>query len=467
MTNTVNHLEIIVLAAGKGTRMCSDQPKVLHKLAGKPMIDHVLNSVLALNPDRVHVVVGHLWEQVEQHLAVYQKTKILHQPLHMVKQAKQFGTADAVKQLLPHLNADSKVLIVYGDVPLTCTQSLKRLVAQAGQNAIGLMTVELADPKGYGRIVRNQQSEVIAIVEEQEADAATQQITEVNTGILALPAKMLLALIPQISNANAKGEFYLTDIIGLAVGQHRSIRTIQPEHEMEVQGVNNFVQLAHLERVYQNQQAVKLMQAGAHLADPARFDLRGTLQHGKDIFIDVNVVLEGHVTLGNNVVIEANCIIRNTIIGDNSYIKANSLIDGAQLAKQCIIGPFARLRPGSQLADGVAIGNFVETKNANIGQGSKVNHLAYMGDIAIGQQTNVGAGAIHCNYDGKKKHYSYVGEHSFVGSNTAMIGPVRIGSHALLAAGSVINKNVPDHSLAVARKSQQNIDMSWKKEDKD
>ena len=462
----MTNLEIIVLAAGKGTRMRSDKSKVLHRLAGKAMIDHVLDSVLALNPARVHVVLGHLWKEVEQHLIVYQKSRTLHQPLHTVRQEEQLGTADAVKQLLPHLNANAEVLIVYGDVPLVCTQSLKRLIAQVQQNTIGLMTVELADPKGYGRIVRNQQSgvsEVIAIVEEQEADTATQQITEVNTGILALPAKVLLALIPQISNVNAKGEFYLTDIIGLAVEQHMSIRTIQPEQEMEVQGVNNFVQLAQLERVYQGQQAVKLMQAGVHLADPARFDLRGTLQHGKDVFVDVNVILEGDVSLGSNVVIEANCVIRDSVIGDDCCIRANSLIEGSKLAKECVIGPFARLRPGSQLADGVKIGNFVETKNADIGQGAKVNHLAYMGDITIGQQTNVGAGAIHCNYDGKQKHYSYIGEHSFVGSNTALIGPVRIGSHALLAAGSVINKNVPDRSLAIARKSQQNIDMSWKK----
>ena len=473
----MSDLEIIILAAGKGTRMRSAQSKVLHKLAGKSMIAHVTDSVRQLHPKKMHIVTGHQKQQVEQHLTAYQQQQHMDIPIHFVEQQQQLGTAHAIKQVLPHLHPSSIVLIVYGDVPLIATSSLQRLIRhtkQDAQNSIALMTVHLPDPSGYGRIVRcvadaprhkndvqqetqKEQGKVIAIIEDKEADANTRAIKEINTSIMAVSAAVLSDFIPKINNHNSKGEFYLTDIISLAVQQGGNIATEHPDSPLEVQGVNSFPQLAELERAYQHKQAMHLMQSGVHLADPSRFDLRGKLQHDQDVFIDANVILEGDVTLGKDVVIEAQCIIKNSKIGDGCHIRANSIIEGAHLASTCTVGPFARIRPGTRLADQVRIGNFVETKNADIAEGAKVNHLAYMGDIAIGRHTNIGAGAIHCNFDGKNKHYSRIGDHSFIGSNTAIIGPVHIGSESLLAAGSVINKDVPDQTMAIARKQQEII----------
>ncbi len=450
----MNTLDIVILAAGQGSRMKSSLPKVLHSIGGKAMLQHVIDAASSLENSHTHIVVGHGAEQVEAALS--------GQDVKFALQAEQLGTGHAVAQAMPEVSSDSVVLVLYGDVPLTRTETMAELVAIAARGQFGLLTVDLADPTGYGRIVRSDVGDVVAIVEHKDANPEQLAITEVNTGILAVPAALLQEWIPQLSSNNAQGEYYLTDIIAMAAEQGISIKAIQPTTEQEVQGVNNRLQQAELERWYQRQQAERLMVEGVSLADPARLDIRGEVSVGHDVQIDVNVILEGQVTIGDNVIIESNCIIRDSVIGSGSHIKANSLLEEAQLAEQCDVGPYARLRPGSQLAAKAKVGNFVETKKALIGEGSKVNHLTYIGDAEIGTGVNVGAGTITCNYDGVNKSKTVIGDGAFIGSNSSLVAPVNVGAGATVGAGSTISKDVADDQLAVTRAKQANIN-NWQR----
>jgi len=444
--------DVVILAAGQGSRMKSSLPKVMHKLAGKPMLQHVIERAQALKPEALHVVIGHGGDQIEQAMA--------GKSLNLVWQHEQLGTGHAVAQAMPAIGPDSVVLVLYGDVPLTRSETLQQLVGIAVQGDLGLLTVTLQDPSGYGRIVRNAVGDVVAIVEHKDASEQQKLIREVNTGILALPSAALHEWLPRLSANNAQGEYYLTDVIAMAAEEGMRVRAIQPNAEQEVQGVNNRLQLAQLERWHQLQQAESLMTEGVTLADPARVDIRGHLKAGRDVLIDINCVFEGEVTLGEGVEVGPNCLIRNAVIGAGSHIEANSIIDGAQVGESAQIGPFARLRPGTELASRGKIGNFVETKKARIGEGSKVNHLTYIGDAEIGREVNVGAGTITCNYDGVNKSLTRIGDGAFIGSNSSLVAPVEIGAGATVGAGSTVTKAVADNQLAVARGKQVNLD-NW------
>ncbi|MBP0049801.1 bifunctional UDP-N-acetylglucosamine diphosphorylase/glucosamine-1-phosphate N-acetyltransferase GlmU [Marinobacterium sp. AK62] len=449
--------DVVILAAGQGSRMKSSQPKVMHRLAGKPMLQHVVDHANAMVPEVLHVVIGHGGEQVEQAMA--------GQGISFVWQHEQLGTGHAVAQALPQIGQDSVVLVLYGDVPLTRTETLKQLVQIASQGDLGLLTVTLEDPTGYGRIIRNAVGDVVAIVEHKDATEQEKLTREVNTGILAVPSSALHEWLPRLSADNAQGEYYLTDVIAMAAEEGMRVRAIQPEAEQEVQGVNNRQQLAHLERWYQRQKADALMTAGVTLADPARVDIRGNLQVAQDVLIDINTIFEGDVILGEGVEVGANCIIRNARIGAGTRIEANSIIEGAVVAENAQIGPFARLRPGTEMAAGSKVGNFVETKKAVIGEGSKVNHLTYIGDAEIGREVNVGAGTITCNYDGVNKSLTRIGDGAFIGSNSSLVAPVEIGAGATVGAGSTVTKTVAADQLAVARGKQINLD-NWKRPQK-
>ncbi|ABD83214.1 bifunctional UDP-N-acetylglucosamine diphosphorylase/glucosamine-1-phosphate N-acetyltransferase GlmU [Saccharophagus degradans] len=441
-------LEIIILAAGKGTRMRSDKPKVLHTLAGKPFLEHVLDRSAELNADKVHVIIGHGADMVREALA--------GRDVNFVEQTEQLGTGHAVLQVLPHLNPESDTLILYGDVPLTKTDTLAELRAKVSDSSMGLLTVNLADPNGYGRIVRTNGS-VTAIVEQKDANPEQLKIDEVNTGVMAVKSAHLAKWLPALSNDNAQGEYYLTDIIAMSSADDIAIETAQPKDEYEVLGVNNRLQQAELERIFQRQVAEELMVAGATLLDPARLDCRGSIEVGRDCVIDVNCVFEGKVVLGNNVHIGPNCVISDSTIGDGTVILANSILEESTLAENCNIGPFARLRPGSQLASKAKIGNFVETKKAVIGEGSKVNHLSYVGDAEIGAGVNIGAGTITCNYDGVNKSKTTIEDGAFIGSNSALVAPVTVGKNATVGAGSIVTKNSEEGDLIIARAKQSNI----------
>lgn len=441
-------LEIIILAAGKGTRMRSDKPKVLHTLAGKPFLEHVLDRSMELNADKVHVIVGHGAEMVREALA--------DRDVNFVEQTEQLGTGHAVQQVLPHLNPESDTLILYGDVPLTKTETLAALRAKVSSASMGLLTVTLDDPMGYGRIVRTN-GNVTAIVEQKDASQEQLNINEVNTGVMAVSTAHLAKWLPALSNDNAQGEYYLTDIIAMSSADDVQIQTAQPKDEYEVLGVNNRLQQAELERIYQGQIAEQLMVAGATLLDPARFDCRGTIEVGRDCVIDVNCVFEGKVVLGNNVQIGPNCVISNTTIADGSIILANTVLEDSSLGENCNIGPFARLRPGSQLANHAKVGNFVETKKAVIGEGSKVNHLSYVGDAEVGAGVNIGAGTITCNYDGANKSKTTILDGAFIGSNSALVAPVTIGKNATVGAGSIVTKDSEEGDLVIARAKQNNL----------
>lgn len=450
----MNTLDIVILAAGQGSRMKSSLPKVLHSIGGKSMLQRVIDNSRSLDNANIHVVVGHGAEHV--------KTALSGQNVQFALQAEQLGTGHAVAQAMPNIADDGVVLVLYGDVPLTQTETMAELVKIAERGQFGLLTVNLDDPTGYGRIMRSDGGDVVAIVEHKDASAAQRAICEVNTGILALPAQLLSDWIPQLSSNNAQGEYYLTDIIAMAAEQGVRIQAIQPATEQEVQGVNNRLQQAELERWYQRRQAEALMLEGVSLADPARLDVRGEVSVGHDVAIDINVILEGKVTIGDNVTIEANCIIKDSIIGPGSHIKANSMLEQAVVADHCDIGPFARLRPGSQLANYAKIGNFVETKKAFIGEGSKVSHLSYIGDAQIGAEVNVGAGTITCNYDGVNKSITEIGDGAFIGSNSALVAPVKIGAGATVGAGSTITKTVEAEQLALTRAKQTNLN-NWQR----
>lgn len=441
----MQELDIVILAAGKGTRMRSQIPKVLHPLAGKPMVQHVLDTASGLQPDRTHVVIGHGADQLREVLA--------EKPVKFAVQAEQKGTGHAVAQALEQLGS-GKVLILYGDVPLLQRESLSELLAHVDEQHMGLLTVTLADPTGYGRIVRDDAGEAVAIVEQKDASSAELAITECNTGIMAMTSAQLKRWLPQLSAENAQGEYYLTDVIAMAAAEGIKVCTAQPASAVEVEGVNNRAQMARLERVYQRQLANKLMAQGVALADPERLDVRGRLTCGHDVFIDVGCVFEGEVELGEGVRIGPYCVIKNSTIGAESVIEPHSVIDGTVAAGLNQVGPFARLRPGTRLAVKAKVGNFVETKNADVGEGSKINHLSYVGDARLGRDVNVGAGTITCNYDGANKHHNDIGDNAFIGSNTALVAPVSVGKGATIGAGSTIAKDVTDYALAVTRGRQ-------------
>ncbi|XKH02169.1 bifunctional UDP-N-acetylglucosamine diphosphorylase/glucosamine-1-phosphate N-acetyltransferase GlmU [Marinobacter nauticus] len=447
-------LHVVILAAGQGSRMKSALPKVLHPVAGKPMLHHVIDTARQLGAEKIHTVIGHGADKVQASLD--------DGSVNWVMQTEQLGTGHAVAQALPDLPDDARVLVLYGDVPLTSRATLESMVADLDESNLALLTVDMEHPHGYGRIVRNQADQVQAIVEQKDATAEQQEIKEVNTGILAVSARHLKNWLPTLSNSNAQGEYYLTDIIAMAVDHGLGVTVSQPLNPFEVQGVNNRLQLAELERWYQRQQAERLMTEGASLADPARVDVRGELTIGNDLWIDVNVVFEGNVSLGSNVTIGPGCVIKDASIADGVTIKAHSVIEGATIGTNAEIGPFARLRPGTELGADTKVGNFVETKKAVVGEGSKINHLSYVGDTLMGRHVNVGAGTITCNYDGANKHQTVMGDGVFVGSNSALVAPVTLGVDATIGAGSTITRDVADNELAIARGKQRNIE-GWER----
>lgn len=446
-------VDIVVLAAGKGTRMRSQLPKVLHPIAGTPMLQHIVNTVAELSPLATHVVIGHGAEQVRE--------SVVGEHLSWVVQAEQLGTGHAVMQALPNLRGDI-ALVVLGDTPLLQASSLKALLDSVDTQSYGLLTVESADPTGLGRIVRDADGKVQKIVEHKDATPEQLAITETNTGIMAIPRHLLEKCLPMLSSNNAQGEYYLTDLIELAIAEGLQIVSAKASSEMEVQGVNNRVQLAALEREYQRQQAEAAMTAGASLADPQRFDVRGTLTVGNDVFIDINAVFNGNCVLGDNVSIGPNCTFYNAVIGDGADILANTVVEDARIDARATVGPFARIRPGTHLGEGSKVGNFVETKKTVLGKGSKINHLSYVGDAEVGDGVNIGAGTITCNYDGVNKHKTLMGDGVFIGSNSTLVAPIDIAAGAFVAAGSTVTSNVLDNQLAVGRARQRNID-GWKK----
>ncbi len=447
------HLNIIILAAGQGTRMKSALPKVLHPLAGRPLLQHVIDTAQQLNPQQLNVVVGHGAEQV--------KMAISDSNINWLLQAEQLGTGHAVDQASDTFADDQVVLILYGDVPLVHIDTLAELVKQ-GSNGLALLTVFLDNPQGYGRIVRDEHGHVLNITEEKDASDEIKAIHEVNTGIMAVNAAMLKTWLSRLDNNNAQQEYYLTDVIAMAVADGVVINTAWPDNEYEVMGVNDRQQLATLERHYQQQQAQQLMKNGVALADPARIDIRGTLQHGQDVSIDINAVFEGDVILGNNVSIGANCVISNSVIADNVQILPMSLIDQARIGAGSRVGPYARLRPEAELAENTHVGNFVEIKKSHIGEGSKVNHLSYIGDSSVGRDVNIGAGTITCNYDGANKHRTVIEDNVFVGSATQLVAPVTVGNNATIGAGSTITTDVAADELAITRVKQKSI-KGWKR----
>ncbi|UZM13079.1 bifunctional UDP-N-acetylglucosamine diphosphorylase/glucosamine-1-phosphate N-acetyltransferase GlmU [Pseudomonas kielensis] len=449
-------LEIVILAAGQGTRMRSALPKVLHPVAGNSMLGHVIHSARQLQPQRIHVVIGHGADAVRERLAA--------DDLNFVLQDQQLGTGHAVAQAVPFITADT-VLILYGDVPLIEVETLQRLLTHVAPQQLGLLTVELDDPTGYGRIVRDAAGKVTAIVEQKDANEAERAITEGNTGILAVPVERLGDWMSRLSNNNAQGEYYLTDVIAMAVSDGLVVATEQPHDAMEVQGANDRKQLAELERHYQLRAGRRLMAQGVTLRDPARFDVRGEVTVGRDVLIDINVILEGRVVIEDNVEIGPNCVIKDSTLRKGVVVKANSHIDGAILGEGSDAGPFARLRPGTVLEARAHVGNFVELKNARLGEGAKAGHLTYLGDAEIGARSNIGAGTITCNYDGANKWKTVLGEDVFIGSNNSLVAPVDISAGATTAAGSTITTNVDKFQLAVARARQKNID-GWKRPEK-
>ena len=450
-------LNIVILAAGQGKRMQSNLPKVLHPIAGRAMLSHVLDAAESLGAQGIAVVVGHGAEQV-------QKAYAEHAGLQFALQQPQLGTGHAVLQAVPLLkeNGDQDVtIILYGDVPLVQPETLRALLAARGEG-LAVLTEILTDPSGYGRIVRDAQGRVCAIVEHKDANEEQRAIKEVNTGIVAAPTRMLKAWLSRLTNNNAQGEFYLTDIIGMAVADGLSVSVAHPAAAFETLGVNSRAQQAQLERLWQTELANRQLEAGVTLSDPARFDVRGTLTCGQDVFIDVGCVFEGSVTLGDGVRIGPHCILRNVTLGARTRIEAFSHLDQTQVGADAQIGPYARLRPGAVLSDQTHVGNFVEIKNSVIGKESKANHLAYIGDADVGERVNIGAGTITCNYDGTNKHRTTIEDDAFIGSDTQLVAPVRVGRGATVGAGTTLTRDAPAHQLTVTRTKQTSID-GWKR----
>ncbi|WP_064541990.1 bifunctional UDP-N-acetylglucosamine diphosphorylase/glucosamine-1-phosphate N-acetyltransferase GlmU [Buttiauxella ferragutiae] len=448
-----NAMSVVILAAGKGTRMYSDLPKVLHTLAGKPMVQHVIDAANNLGAQRVHLVYGHGGDLLKNTLG--------DGVLNWVLQAEQLGTGHAMQQAAPFFADDEDILMLYGDVPLISVESLQRLRDAKPQGGIGLLTVKLDDPTGYGRIAR-ENGKVVGIVEHKDATEEQRKIDEINTGILVANGADLKRWLAKLDNNNAQGEYYITDIIALAHHEGREITAVHPDRLSEVEGVNNRLQLSRLERVYQTEQADKLLLAGVMLRDPSRFDLRGELTHGRDVEIDTNVIIEGKVTLGHRVKIGTGCVIKNSVIGDDCEISPYSVVEDANLASACTIGPFARLRPGAELAEGAHVGNFVEMKKARLGKGSKAGHLSYLGDAEIGDNVNIGAGTITCNYDGANKFKTIIGDDVFVGSDSQLVAPVTVARGATIGAGTTVTRNVGEDELVVSRVKQTHI-QGWQR----
>lgn len=441
-------LHTVILAAGQGTRMRSRLPKVLHSLAGRPMLEHVIDTAQALGSVRTHVVYGHRGEQVRDRLSRPQ--------VNWVEQTEQLGTGHAVLQALPDIPDSALVLVLYGDVPLVRPETLRPLLIPASAG-LAILTTTLDDPAGYGRIVRDAGGSVRHIVEQKDASAEELRIREINTGLLAAPVTRLRGWLERCSNNNAQGEYYLTDVVAMAVSDGLSVTAVTAADPLEVSGINNRAQLAGLERAWQRRQAESLMAAGVTLMDPARLDIRGELDCATDVLIDVNCVFEGRVELGEGVSIGPNCVIRDCRIGAGSTVEANSVLEQAVVAENCTVGPFARLRPGADLATGAKVGNFVEVKKAHIGPGSKINHLSYIGDAEVGSGVNIGAGTITCNYDGVSKHRTVIEDGAFIGSDTQLVAPVTVGRNTVVGAGTTMTRDSEPDSLVVSRAPQKNI----------
>jgi len=443
-------LSIVVLAAGEGKRMKSASPKVLQPLAGRPLLQHVIDTARTLAPSAIHVVYGHGAESVRAALADAPVSWTLQQP--------QLGTGHAVLQAMPQIPDGHRVLVLYGDVPLISRETLLQLVALAGTDGVSLLTATFEDPAGYGRIVRNARGLVRQIVEHKDAAARQRAIRECNTGVLVSPARRLRRWLAQLTRANSQGEYYLTDVIANAVKDKVPVKALCAPEPAEVLGVNDKAQLAQLESLCRRRSADQLLRAGVTLADPARVDVRGTLTHGRDVFIDVNVIFEGRVALGDRVHIGAGCIVRDSEIGADTQVHPHCLIEGAVIGPGCLIGPFARLRPTATLAPQVHIGNFVEVKNSRLGVGSKANHLAYVGDAEVGSRVNIGAGTIVANYDGAVKHHTTIGDDVHTGSNSVLVAPIVVGAGATIAAGSTVTREVPAGKLTIARPAQSTVE---------
>lgn len=449
-TDGKEKVEICILAAGMGSRMKSDKPKVLHTLAGRPLLQHLVDTVQDIRPERVHVVIGNGADQVKQ--------AFIKSDIHWVLQKEQMGTGHAVMQALPDIEEDARVLILLGDAPLIEIETIRTLVSSDCD--LGILTVNLENPFNYGRIVRGDGEQVLAIIEEKDATAEQKNISEINSGVMVTTGKLLSDWLARIDTNNAQQEYLLTDIVGLANEDGCKVSAIVTEDALEAAGVNNFAQLVALERVYQTRQAEKLMDAGVHILDPARIDIRGSLSVGKNVRIDVNCIFEGNVTLGDNVTISSNCIIKDSTIANGSLIKPNSMLEEATIGEDCNVGPFARIRPGTHLINTVSVGNFVEVKKTTMGQGSKASHLSYLGDAIIGAGVNIGAGTITCNYDGVNKHVTEIGDNVFVGSNSSLVAPVKISEGSTIGAGSTITHEVKG-GLAIGRGRQKTFE-NWK-----
>lgn len=449
-----SHLSIVILAAGQGSRMKSALPKVLHRLAGKPLLQHVLDSAQLLAPKELVVVYGHGGEQV--------RTSITDQAIVWAEQKEQKGTGHAVQQAMPAISDDCCVLILYGDVPLISETTLAGLIAQVSESQMALLTVHLENPAGYGRIVRDAQGKVQSIVEHKDATDEQHKITEINTGILAVQASKLKSWLGQLKNNNAQGEYYLTDIVAMAVHDGIEVVASHPSCEEEVMGINSRTQLADMERYYQRQMAEVLMAQGVSLADPYRIDIRGKMNVGRDIFIDSNVIFEGTVTIGDNVSIGANCVIINSSIEAGVELLPMCVVEDAVIGKGARVGPYSRLRPGARLAGDNHIGNFVEIKNSNIGLGSKVNHLTYIGDTDMGSSVNIGAGTITANYDGANKHRTTIEDNASTGSNSVLVAPIIVGKGATIGAGTVLRKDAPAGELTLSVVKQKTVE-GWKR----
>lgn len=447
------NISVIILAAGAGTRMRSLKPKVLHTLAGKSMLEHVYNTSMTLGAKQAQIVYGHGGDLLKQ--------QCQHFKVEWALQAEQLGTAHAVQQASPNINDDDIALILYGDVPLIKAKTLEALVSRVTGNNLSLLTVNLDEPAGYGRIVRKGEK-VTAIVEHKDASEDIRKINEVNTGILAVRAGYLKECLNKVDNNNAQGEYYLTDIVALAVKEGNTVLTTQPEHSYEVEGVNDRKQLARLERTHQREIAEQLLIDGVGLADPDRIDVRGELNVGNDSTIDINCIFEGEVNIGTNVTIGAGCIIKNSTIVCDAIIKPYSVIEDAVVGKHAVVGPFSRLRPGTHLLENSHVGNFVEIKNTTLGSNSKANHLSYLGDSDIGKNVNIGAGTITCNYDGANKYKTVIKDGAFIGSDTQLVAPVTIGENATIGAGSTITKDTADGVLTLSRSVQQSI-KNWER----
>ncbi len=448
----MNNLNIVILAAGKGTRMHSDRPKVLHALAGKPLVQHVVDCAKKLRPEHIIVVYGHGGDAVPKSLAMSGAEFVIQEP--------QLGTGHAVQQAMPLLDDNGHTLVLYGDVPLIQHTTLHQM-QQTGAG-LTLLTVNLDNPSGYGRIVRNEMGDVIGIVEQKDASPEILEIKEINTGILLAPTGPLKKWLAELRTNNAQGEYYLTDIVGMAVSDGIPVHTVQPSHEWEIHGINSKLQLAVLERTWQELEAHRLLSAGVTLADPSRIDVRGTLMCGRDVEIDVGCIFEGAVMIGNNVQIGPYCVIRDSSIADGTKIAAYSHIESSDIGDDCRIGPYARLRPGTTLDSEVHVGNFVEIKNSEISYGSKANHLSYIGDATIGSRVNIGAGTITCNYDGANKFRTIIEDDVFVGSDTQLVAPVTIAKGSTIGAGSTITRNTPEGELTLSRSKQMSIS-GWKR----